>query len=241
MSSCRAVKLSLTSQAESDPILREQRKNECDKIEVGRILSYVHIPSSGSALCLMRQASFHSLVDAEAHKEAVARGERRLSHKAYQGALMINIYRSVHAMHACKDFPRHTAPTHPHTQTHTHSFSMSVCFVMSVLLCLRDEPRFSLPFEILRYLGEIDNELMRWRREAPVPLDADARRQPRDDGAAHDWKQSRHGRYSEPAYSLRIRFVRVPVSPCHSQVIMIIYRLRDIAAIATRSLWTSSI
>lgn len=62
---------------------------------------------------------FDSIFSKEKHNQRVAKGERRFSHKAMQGALMIFFY--------------------------------------------RDEPRFSLPFQILQLLMDIDSLLLKWR------------------------------------------------------------------------------
>ncbi|CAH3113530.1 unnamed protein product [Porites lobata] len=62
---------------------------------------------------------FETILCEEKHNQRIARGERRFSHKAIQGALMIFFY--------------------------------------------RDEPGFSLPFQILQLLMDIDSLLLKWR------------------------------------------------------------------------------
>ncbi|XP_035225693.1 tryptophan 2,3-dioxygenase-like [Stegodyphus dumicola] len=54
-----------------------------------------------------KKKTFESLFDIERHKALVARGERRFSHKALQGALMISLYREE---------PRFNQPFHILTQ-----------------------------------------------------------------------------------------------------------------------------
>ncbi|CAH3198508.1 unnamed protein product [Porites evermanni] len=66
-----------------------------------------------------QQNHFETILCEEKHNQRIARGERRFSHKAIQGALMIFFY--------------------------------------------RDEPGFSLPFQILQLLMDIDSLLLKWR------------------------------------------------------------------------------
>ena len=54
--------------------------------------------SSNNPLTLL-QPTFDSLFIAKQHDDLVAKGDRRLSHKAIQGALMIYYYRYRNAWH----------------------------------------------------------------------------------------------------------------------------------------------
>jgi len=59
------------SESDSDPLLKEQMISECKR----------------------REEIFDSIFDETKHNGLIARGERRFSHKALQGALMISFYR----------------------------------------------------------------------------------------------------------------------------------------------------
>ena len=45
--------------------------------------------------------TFRSLIQEKFHQQLVARGERRLSHRAYFGALMIMLYREQPRFQVC--------------------------------------------------------------------------------------------------------------------------------------------
>ena len=45
--------------------------------------------------------SFRSLIDEKFHQQLVARSERRMSHRAFQGALMIMLYREQPRFQVC--------------------------------------------------------------------------------------------------------------------------------------------
>lgn len=65
--------------------------------------------------------SFQTILDTKIHAELVADGQRRFSHKAFQGALMISMY--------------------------------------------REEPKYSLPFQVLSLITDIDANMTRWRHQ----------------------------------------------------------------------------
>ncbi len=47
--------------------------------------------------------TFQSLIDEKFHQQLVARGERRLSHQAFFGALMIMLYREQPRFQVCEN------------------------------------------------------------------------------------------------------------------------------------------
>jgi len=67
------------------------------------------------------KSSFQTVLDPKIHAELVAEGQRRFSHKAFQGALMIYMY--------------------------------------------REEPKYSLPFQLLTLLTDMDASMTRWRHQ----------------------------------------------------------------------------
>lgn len=65
------------AEATEEPMMRALRIAECDKLE----------------------EAFETVLDPELHRACMQRGERRLSHKAFQGAIMIFLYREEPLFH----------------------------------------------------------------------------------------------------------------------------------------------